>query len=299
MNIREWGVALLCTVIPADDLTPLTLAQLRTLGARVRAMGAPAQPMNELRPEDLCRMGYPAPEAARICALLDREERLERYLDGARSKGIYPLTRLSPEYPERLRALLGMNAPPILFCAGDAALLSKPAVAVVGSRALHEPGRSFCENIGKLAAGEGVVLVSGNAVGADQTAQDACYGAGGSVICFLADELSRHLPRSDRELMISAGGYDLPFTNARALSRNHFIHAQGRKVFVAQCDSPKGGTWAGTTENLSRGWSEVYACDDGTPAMGELIERGATPVPKTGLRSLEEAVPFQGRFLAY
>lgn len=297
MNIREWGVALLCTAIPGDELMPLTLAQLRTLGARVRAMGAPDRPLDELRADDLINMGYTDAEAARICALLDREEWLERYLDGARSKGIYPLTRLSPEYPERLRVLLGMNAPPILFCAGDAALLAKPAVAVVGARALHEPGRSFCENIGKLAAGEDFVLVSGNAVGADQTAQDACYGAGGSVICFLADELSRHLPKNDRELMISAGGYDLPFTNARALQRNHFIHAQGRKVFVAQCDSPKGGTWAGTTENLSRGWSEVYACDDGTPAMGELLERGATPVPSTGLRSFDEAVPFQGSFL--
>ncbi len=297
MNIREWGVALLCTVIPGDELMPLTLAQLRTLGARVRAMGAPDRPLDELRPEDLRRMGYPAPEAERICALLDREERLERYLDGARSKGIYPLTRLSPEYPERLRVLLGMNAPPILFFVGDAGLLAKPAIAVVGARVLHEPGRSFCRSIGALAAKEGQVLVSGNAVGADQTAQDACLGAGGSVICFLADELSRHLPKSDRELMISAGGFDLPFTNARALTRNHFIHAQGRKVFVAQCDSPKGGTWAGTTENLSHGWSEVYACDDGTPAMGELIERGATPVPKTGLHTLEEAVPFQGSFL--
>ena len=298
MNIREWGAALLCTVIPGDELTPLTLAQLRTLGARVRAMGRPAQPMNELRPEDLTAMGYPRHEAERIVALLDRESRLEQYLDRARDLGIYPLTRLSPEYPERLRVLLGMNAPPILYAAGNAELLNKPAVAVVGARDLREPGRGFCKAIGALAAGEKRVLVSGNAVGADQTAQNACLDAGGCVVSFLADELSKHLPKeSERQICLSAGGWDLPFTNARALQRNHFIHALGEKTFVAQCDSRKGGTWAGTVDNLSHGWSEVYLCDDGTEAMQELCQRGGTPIPQTGLRSFDEAVPFQGSFL--
>ena len=57
MNVREWGIALLCTAIPGDELTPLTLAQLRVLGERVRAMGRPEQPLEELRPDDLLKMG--------------------------------------------------------------------------------------------------------------------------------------------------------------------------------------------------------------------------------------------------
>lgn len=297
MNVREWGIALLCTAIPGDELTPLTLAQLRVLGQRVRAMGRPERPMAELKPDDLTRMGYERSEAERVCALLDRENRLGAYLDRARAQGIYPLTRLSPEYPERIRRLLGANAPPILYCAGNAALFAGPAVAVVGARALHEPGASFCASIGALAAREDRVLVSGNAVGADRTAQNACLAAGGRVIAFVADELERHLPEDPaRELMVSASGYDLPFTNPRALYRNHLIHAQGEKVFVGQCDSPMGGTWAGTTENLARGWSEVYLCDDGTAPMQALRERGATPVNPKGLSSFDEATPFQTCF---
>ena len=298
MNIREWGIALLCTAIPGDELTPLTLAQLRVLGERVRAMGRPEQPMAELRPDDLRRCGYESPEAERVCALLDRENRLGAYLDRARAQGIYPLTRLSPEYPARIRRLLGMNAPPIVYCAGNAALFARRAVSVVGARALREPGASFSATIGSLAAREDRVLVSGNAAGADQTAQRACLEAGGCVIAFVADELEKHLPADPaRELNVSASGYDLPFTNPRALYRNHLIHAQGEKVFVAQCDGPKGGTWAGTTENLARGWSEVYLCDDGSEPMLALWERGATPVDPRGLNSFDEAVPFQDCFL--
>ncbi len=299
MNIREWGIALLCCAIPGDELSPLTLAQLRTLGQRVHAMGRPEQPMEALHPKELLRMGYTENEAGRICGLLDREARLERYLDGASRQGIYLLTRLSPEYPQRLRMQLGLNAPPVLFAAGSVEQLSCPAIGLVGSRALKEPGRSFAQHIGSLAAKEGKVLVSGNAQGADRTAQEACLRAGGSVVAFVADELQRHLPKQpDRQLMISEGGYDLPFSNIRALHRNRLIHALGEKIFVAQCNLGQGGTWDGTTENLRRGWSEVYVCDDGSEAMQQLCQRGAVPICAEKLESLAQAKPAQCSFFS-
>lgn len=298
MNAREWGIALLCCAIPGDEVHPLTLAQLRTLGQRVRARGEPTQPMSELREKYLMDMGYLPEEAWRICALLNREARLERYLEDARKKGIYPLTRLSPEYPQRLHLQLGLEAPPVLFAAGEAELLSRPAISVVGSRNLTESGRLFAKRVGSLAAEEALVLVSGNAVGADQTAQEACRRAGGSIIAFVADELTRHLPKdAAHQLMISESGYDAPFTAARALHRNHLIHALGEKTFVAQCNLGRGGTWNGTTENLHRGWSEVYVCDDGSEAMKALCERGATALHTEKLNSLTSTSPIQCSFL--
>lgn len=298
MNIREWGIALLCCYIPGETLTPLTMAQLRTLGQRVRAAGMPPEPVSELQERHLEQMGYQPEEANRICALLDREALLERYLDGARERGITLLTRLSPEYPERLHRLLGVNAPPLLFAAGNLELLSRPAISLVGSRVLEEPGRRFAQRVGTLAAGEGYVLVSGNAAGADQTGQDACLRSGGSIIAFVADELSRHVPRDQaHQLMLSASGYDLPFTAARALHRNHLIHALGEKTFVAQCTPNQGGTWSGTTENLRRGWSEVYVCDDGSAAMQALYDRGATVLREEDMQSLAALQSAQCSFL--
>lgn len=287
MNVREWGIALLCCVIPGDELRPLTTAQLRTLGQRVRAMGIPERPNATLREEHLTAMGYSEEEAWRICALLDRERRLERYLDGARDRNITLLTRLSPEYPLQLHHKLGINAPPLLFAAGNLELLNRPAVSLVGSRALEEGGKRFARKVGSLAAAEGHVLVSGNAAGADQEGQRACLQTGGSIIAFVADELYRHVPQDEEhQLMLSESGYDLPFSAARALHRNHFIHALGEKTFVAQCAPNQGGTWSGTTENLRRGWSEVYVCDDGSEAMRALCDRGANPLREEKLHSL-------------
>lgn len=279
-------------------MMPLTLSQLRTLHQRVLAMGEPKAPMEKLRLKHLIEMGYSEEQAAQICGLLAREAQLERYLDGARARGIYLLTRLSPEYPKRLRTQLGLNAPPVLFASGDAALLSQPAISVVGSRALREPGRSFASRVGCLAAQEGYVLVSGNASGADQTAQNACLAAGGSMIAFVADELTRHRSKNEgQQLMISEGGYDLPFTNPRALRRNHFIHAQGEKAFVAQCNAGYGGTWSGTAENLRRSWSEVYVCEDGTRAMELLCKQGAFSISAEKLTSIRRLKSAQQSFL--
>lgn len=297
MKIQEWGIALLCTVISGDGLMPLTMAQLRTLSQRVRALGVPEEPMEDLAPSMLEKLGYNSDQAQRIYALMSRDAQLERYLDRAREKGIFILTRLSPDYPPRLQQLLRLYAPPVLFAAGDESLLSRSGVGVVGSRALKPMGAQFARRIGQLAAIEGLTVISGNAQGADRTAQEACLRFGGGVVSFVADELTRHIPgKGESVLMLSEGGYDLPFSNPRALHRNHLIHALGEKTFVAQCDLGTGGTWAGTMENLRHSWSEVYVCNDGTEAMAELMHRGATSVNLQELYSLEMLTPDQRSF---
>lgn len=298
MNAREWGIALLCTAIPGDPTPPLTPAQLHTLHQRVLAAGRPDQPDGNVSPADLMALGYDEPEAGRIYALLSREAALERYLDGARARNIYPLTRISPEYPRRLQVQLGLNAPAVLFCAGDPALFSCEAVSVVGSRELFAPGAAFARQVGTLAAAEDYVLASGNAHGADRTGQSACYDAGGSFIAFVADALCEHLPQDEaRQLMVSEGSYDCPFTMIRALRRNHFIHAQGQKVFVAQTDAGHGGTWGGVVDNLRKCWSEVYMHADGSVGARMLCERGAVPVTMAELTTLRGLRPAQVSFL--
>ena len=103
------------------------------------------------------------------------------------------------------------------------------------------------------AAEEGLTLVSGNARGADRTAQEACLAAGGRVISIVADELSKQARRRNL-LYLSEDDFDGAFSTQRALSRNRCIHALGRMVFVAQSDFGHGGTWDGTVKNLRFGW---------------------------------------------
>ncbi len=297
MNMQEWGIALLCTVIPDDGLIPLTMAQLRTLSQRVSALGTPEEPMEKLKPTILEKLGYKSEQAQHICALMSRETQLERYLDKAREQGIFILTRLSKNYPHRFHQLLRLYAPPVLFMAGDDRLLSRCGIGVVGSRVLKPLGTQFARRVGQLAAIEGLSVISGNAQGADRTAQEACLRFGGGVVSFVADELNRHLPpKGAPVLMLSEGGYHLPFSSPRALHRNHLIHTLGEKTFVAQCDLGFGGTWAGTMDNLRHNWSEVYVCNDGTEAMAELTHWGATAVNLQELYSLEMLTPNQRSF---
>jgi len=282
---------LLCADL-GDGQKPLTPAQFRRLRVHVLARPegeAPAE--RTLEEADLRALGLEASFARRVAALLDREAALDAYLRVGRELDVSPVTRVSPLYPARLR-LLGQDAPTVLFCRGDSSLLQRPAVALVGSRELTEAGRTFARRVGELAALEGFVLVSGNARGADQTAQEACLAAGGAVISVLPDSLADHDPAGERVLFVSEQGWHLPIAPYRALDRNRLIHALGEKTLAAQ-SRLTGGTWSGSLENLRRGWSPLFVNEAGGPGCARLIALGANPVRLETLDSLRALTPAQ------
>ena len=113
------------------------------------------------------------------------------------------------------------------------------------------------------------------------------------MIVFTPGQLAE-LPARRNVLFLSEGGWTLPFSATRALSRNRLIHAMGEKTLVAQTGFGSGGTWSGTLDNLCHGWSTVFVHDDGSMGAAALIARGAEPVAAlTSLRALE---PAQARF---
>ena len=199
---------------------------------------------------------------------------LQLYMNRAKRLDCVPVTRVTEQYPLILRHRLGLDSPGTLWAKGDLSMLNAPAVALVGSRELHPDNLAFAEAVGTDAAKQGLVLVSGNARGADRAAQDACLRAGGKVISIVADELWKH-PAGENILYLSEEDYDSPFTAQRALSRNRCIHALGMVSFVAQAQFGKGGTWDGTARNLRFGWSPVACFRDGSKASKELEQMGA------------------------
>jgi len=278
LTAAEEGVLLLCCRLGDADCKPLTSHQFQKLGLSVRASAPSGDPLRQLQPRDLTALGYEEAQAERILYLLDREAALHRYLAAAERQDIHALTYLSAAYPGRLKGQLGFSCPPVFFCRGDLALLKRSSLAVVGSRKLHPENEAFARRAGKLAAEAGLVLVSGGAVGADRAAQEACLEVGGSCVIFVADRLDQH-PAHPRVLYLSADGYDVPFSNHRALARNPWIHMQGDRVIAAQCTYGAGGTWQGCMENLTHNWSDLFVFDDGSEAAKTLKERGATGIP--------------------
>ena len=288
MQAAEKSLLLLCCKL-GQAVKPLTAAEYRQLSEYVRVMALTrARQDAEVSPEQLMSLGCSPEMSRRVIGLLDREKALREYLSKAEDTTV--LTRISQGFPRRLFRLEG-DCPAALFCKGDVRLLNSRCISLVGSRLLFPRGREFARQIGRMAAQEGFTLVSGGANGADIAAQEACLDAGGTVICFVPDELSRYAPQNNL-LYCSADGYDLSFSSARALRRNHFIHALGEKVFVAQCPNTSGGTWAGTSDNLKHRWSEVYVLRDGSDGAEALMALGAVGVDEN-LPPLADLLSYQ------
>ena len=237
--------------------------------------------------QDIIAIGCDRNASQRILALLKQTEQLQWYLSEGEKYGCIPITRVSQLYPERLRKCLGMEAPGVLWAKGDISLLAGSKIALVGSRELRPDNLEFAREVGRQAALQGYVLVSGNARGADRTAQESCLEYGGSVICVVADKLKKAAYR-DRVLYISEEGYDLDFSAHRALQRNRVIHSLAERTFVAQCGFQKGGTWNGTKQNLRFGWSDVFCFCDGSRAATELQQMGAVLIGAEQLERIDD-----------
>lgn len=286
MTAYEQGFLLLASHLGQPDRSPLTPSQFRRLASRVRS-SQPCHELRELTHGDLKQLGYGREDADRILALLDDTALLECYQFKAEACGCQPITRVSPEYPQSLRARLGMDAPICLWYRGSLKLLEQPMIAVVGSRDLRPKNEEFAYFAGTQLPRQGYTLVSGNARGADRTAQEACLASGGSVVCVIADSMLDHADERP-VLYLSEDSFDFPFHSVRALSRNRLIHALGQCTLVAQCTLGQGGTWDGSVRNLRHGWSPLCCFDDGSDAAKALQDRGARLIRTEDLSDLKD-----------
>lgn len=284
MTGPEQGFLLLTSTLGDPDRKPLTVAQFRTLAKRVQTEEREVS-ARDLTAEDLLGLGYDASMAERIFSLVSGSSQLREYLHRAQKCDCCPITRLNPLYPLPVRRRLGLDSPGVLWAKGDVTLLNRPAVAVIGSRDLQEENRKFAEEAGREIVKQGYILVSGNAKGADRTAQESCLEAGGSVISVVADSLQKQ-PLRERTLYLSLDDFDQAFSAQRALHRNHVIHTMAELTIAAQCTLGKGGTWEGILANLKNGWNPVCIFDDGSEAVTELQNRGVQLIVSEDLKHL-------------
>ena len=74
-------------------------------------------------------------------------------------------------------------------------------------------------------------------------------------------------------VVIPTDGFDVGI----AMYRNRFIYAQSVGTVVVRSDNGKGGTWAGATDNLKKGYCPVFCRDCDYSGNKELIKRSAIP----------------------
>lgn len=106
------------------------------------------------------------------------------------------IARDEPGYPKLLAEV--EDAPPLITVLGDAALLSKPSLGVVGARNASLTGRKIADEFSRKVAEAGYVIVSGLARGIDTSAHTAALATG--TVAVVAGGIDVIYPRENENL---------------------------------------------------------------------------------------------------
>jgi predicted Rossmann fold nucleotide-binding protein DprA/Smf involved in DNA uptake len=218
---------------------------------------------------------------------MERSGALAILLERLESLGIHPLTRADSDYPQRYRQRLKDSAPPVLFYAGEKALLGQPGIAVVGSRHLDEAGQECAKFVGNACGISGQVLYSGGAKGVDTLSMESALEARGTAVGVLADSLEKAVRSHETDLrrgdlcLVTPYSPNAGFSVGAAMGRNRLIYCLADYAIVVASEAETGGTWAGATETLKNGWVPVFVLEHSQMPEGNklLLQKGGIGFP--------------------
>jgi DNA processing protein len=174
-------------------------------GRAVQRLGA-AERMFSASLTELESTGMPA-EAAQFCydgraraAALDEAQRLAE-------AGASFVTPEDDDYPQRLLEIY--DPPPVLWVRGNASLLNRAGIAVVGTRHPTPYGAGMAEMLSRDLARRGVVIFSGMARGVDTCAHKGALEAGGTTIAVWGTGIDVIYPKENKKLaeqIVQQGG---------------------------------------------------------------------------------------------
>lgn len=158
-------------------------------------------------------------------------------------------------YPSRLRASLGEQAPPVLYCYGNLELFGEPSGAVIGSRHPDEEALELAQRAARELVRAGRVVVSGCASGVDAAAHGEALDAGGNTIGVLSQgilatrtsEAFAGAADASSFLLVSHFPPRQTWNRGAAMSRNRTVCALADAVIVIQAGVRGGSRHAGAT----------------------------------------------------
>lgn len=160
----------------------------------------------------------------------------------------YILTLADADYPQ---ALLEIPDPPsVLYVRGRRELLNRPALAIVGSRTPTPQGLQNAESFAEALAADGLVIVSGLALGIDAAAHRGALRAHGDTLAFIGTGINRIYPARNLELahqlaqhgcIVSEFPLDTPAIASNFPRRNRLISGISRGVLVVEA-APQSGS---------------------------------------------------------
>lgn len=268
----------------------LALRHTQGLGVRtgnrlLRAFGSAHAALDRI--SDWSGMGVASEVAARAAAGAWRATAQEEW-NAAQTTDAHIVLWHDAVYPARLRELA--DAPLLLYCMGDTALLSAPSVAVVGSRDCTVPGMRVAEEIARNLSASGITVISGMALGIDTAAHTAALSGSGKSIGVLGTGIDKVYPAGNlalRSAMLQSGLIATEFSPgslplaAHFPIRNRIISGLSLGVLVVEAALRSGSL---ITARLALEQNrDVFAIPGPASAAAslgcqELIRQGARPV---------------------
>ena len=206
------------------------------------------------------------------------------------------INKIAPDDNIYLQRLCHIDdAPHVLYCMGILPTKRVPTLAIVGTR---KPTRYGIEVTTKFAGGlarQGIIIVSGLALGVDALAHRACLEAEGTTIAVIANQLPDIYPAANRALgerIIAQGGAILsehcidepkPYVVGKwsFLTRNRLVSGLADAILITEA-AARSGTLNPAAHALAQG-REVFVVPGNITSLmsagcNALIRQGATPV---------------------
>jgi DNA processing protein len=249
----------------------------RTFRALVNQFGGASAALEAL--PDLARRG------GRLLLKVTSRAEAEKEMAAAARLGVRFVAMGEPEYPRTLRAI--DTAPPLIAVRGSVDVLSRPSVAIVGSRNASAAGLTFTERLSRQLGEAGYVVVSGLARGIDTRAHRAGLDTG--TVAVLAGGQDRVYPSENEPLLraiVDGGGAaisEMPFgwePRGRDFPRrNRIVSGLSYGVVVVEA-ARRSGSLITARFALEQG-REVFAVpgsplDPRAEGTNDLIREGAT-----------------------
>jgi len=147
------------------------------------------------------------PAAAQAIALGKSQEAAQEEMVRAAAAGAQIVTLDDPPYPPRLKQIY--DPPVALYVRGDAAILARPGLAVVGTRHPTPYGIGMAERLSCDLAARGLIITSGMARGVDSAAHRGAIAARAQTAAIFGTGIDVLYPRENSRLadqIVALGG---------------------------------------------------------------------------------------------
>jgi DNA processing protein len=221
----------------------------------------------------------------------DPSDEVDRNIAWADQPGQTILTLADSAYPQSLLEIA--DPPNVLYVRGNAALLQKRGLAMVGSRNATPQGLQTAENFAKTLAGQGLCIISGLALGIDAAAHRGALAAGGETIAVIGTGADRIYPARNKELalaivehgaIVSEFALGTPAIAANFPRRNRIISGLSCGVLVVEAASESGSLI--TARLAGEQGREVFAIPG---SIHSPVARGCHKLIKQGAKLVETA----------